>query len=83
MSLPDTLLDLLHKNDAPSKKKPSYPINASLRSYLREHGREVKLPVSYDDLARITYSVALKDKNGERYFLGESGLRYAGVGIYT
>jgi hypothetical protein len=68
MSLTDTLIELLHKNDAPSKKKPSYPINASLRSYLREHGREVKLPVTYDDLARITYSVALKDKNGKDTF---------------
>src|SRR5215210_541624 len=56
------------KSDAPSKKKPFYPINASLRSYLKDHGREVKLAVSYDDLARITYSVPLKDKNGKDTF---------------
>jgi hypothetical protein len=56
------------KSDAPSKKKPFYPINASLRNYLKEHGREVKLAVSYDDLARITYSVPLKDKNGKDTF---------------
>ncbi len=55
---------LENKNDAPSRKKPFYPINASLRNYLKTHGREVKLPVSYDDLARITYSIALKDKSG-------------------
>lgn len=56
------------KSDAPSKKKPFYPINASLRSYLKQHGREVKLSVTYDDLARITYSVPLKDKNGKDTF---------------
>lgn len=54
-----------NKNDAPSRKKPFYPINASLRRYLHNHGREVKLPVSYDDISRITYSVPLKDKNGK------------------
>ena len=56
------------KNDAPSKKKPFYPINSSLRTYLNNHGREVTLPVTYDDLARITYSVPLKDKNGKDTF---------------
>lgn len=56
------------KSDAPSKKKPFYPINHSLRSYLKQHGREVILPVTYDDLARITYSVPLKDKNGKDTF---------------
>lgn len=53
------------KTDAPSKKKPFYPINSSLRNYLKQHGREVSLAVSYDDLARITYSVPIKDKNGK------------------
>jgi len=56
------------KTDAPSKKKPFYAINNSLRSYLKQHGREVILPVTYDDLARITYSVPLKDKNGKDTF---------------
>src|SRR5215212_4608566 len=56
------------KSDAPSKKKPFYPINAALRNYLKQHGREVKLPVAYDDLARITYSVPLMDKNGKDTF---------------
>ncbi len=60
--------ELEKKSDAPSKKKPFYPINASLRSYLQQHGREVKLPVTYDDLARITYSIPLKDKNGKDTF---------------
>jgi hypothetical protein len=48
----------------PSRKKPLFPVNASLRTYLKHHGREVKLPVAYNDLLRFTYSVPLKDKNG-------------------
>ena len=49
----------------PSRKKPMYPVNEKLRNYLRIHGREVKLPVSYQDLLRSTYSLPLLDKNGK------------------
>ncbi|MGE5520752.1 MAG: hypothetical protein ACM3VS_12550 [Candidatus Dadabacteria bacterium] len=52
-------------NDKPSKKKPFYPINNQLRSYLVKHGREISLPVNYKDLLKITYSVPLLDKNGK------------------
>jgi hypothetical protein len=48
----------------PSRRKPIFPINDSLRGYLQQHGREVKLPVSYNDLLHVSYSVPLKDKNG-------------------
>jgi hypothetical protein len=49
----------------PSRKKPIFPIADPLRSYLKNHGREVKLPVTYRDLLQhITYSVPLKDKHG-------------------
>jgi hypothetical protein len=48
----------------PSRKKPMFPVHEKLRAYLKNHGREVKLPVSYSDLLRITYSLPLKDKNG-------------------
>lgn len=41
-----------------------FPVNEPLRNYLKHHGREVKLPVTYEDLLRITYSVPLKDKKG-------------------
>ena len=50
--------------DKPSKKKPIFPVIEPLRGYLKNHGREVKLPVSYKDLMHIMYSVPLKDKNG-------------------
>ena len=49
----------------PSRKKPMYPVNKALRHYLKQHGREVKLPVAYNDLLRYTFSVPLKDKNGK------------------
>lgn len=49
----------------PSKKKPIYPINHDLRKYLKHWGREVNLPVHYEDLLRFTYSVPLKDKSGK------------------
>ena len=52
-------------NDKPSRKKDIYPVNDDFRNYLKIHGREVKLPVSYRDLLRITYSVPLLDKSGK------------------
>lgn len=42
-----------------------FPVKDGLRNYLKVHGREVKLPVSYNDLLHITYSIPLKDKNGK------------------
>jgi len=54
-----------YTNEAPSRKKPFYPINNGLRAYLKKNGREVVLPVAYEDLSRITYSFPIKDKNGK------------------
>lgn len=51
--------------DKPSRKKPMYPVNDQLRNYLKLHGREVKLPVSYNDLLHYTWSTPIKDKNGK------------------
>lgn len=51
--------------DKPSRKKPMYPVCDALRRYLKHNGREVKLPVAYNDLLRYIYSVSLKDKNGK------------------
>jgi hypothetical protein len=51
-------------NNKPSRKKPFFPVNLELRSYLKTHGREVALPVSYNDLLHFTYSVPIKDKAG-------------------
>lgn len=51
--------------DKPSRKKPIFPVNDPLRGYLKHHGREIKLPVAYNDLLKFTYSVPLKDKAGK------------------
>src|SRR5882757_4893918 len=54
--------------DKPSRKKPMFPVNDRLRSYLKDHGREVKLPVAYRDLLNYTYAVPVLDKNGKDTF---------------
>jgi hypothetical protein len=50
--------------DRPSRKKPIFPVKAPLRAYLTKYGREVNLPASYNDLRNFTYTVPIKDKNG-------------------
>lgn len=42
-----------------------YPVSANLRSYLKNVGRDIKLPVSYRDLHQFTFSVPLRDKFGK------------------
>lgn len=51
--------------DKPSRKKPMFPVCDPLRAYLKHHGREVKMMVSYKTLLNYTYSVPLKDKTGK------------------
>jgi hypothetical protein len=48
-----------------SKKKPPFPINDQLYSYLTEYNRNIKIPVFYDDLLRFDGGVEVYDKNGE------------------
>jgi hypothetical protein len=50
-------------DNKPSRKKPMYPVNERLRYYLQSHGREVKLPVTYENLLNYTWAVPIKDKN--------------------
>lgn len=49
----------------PSRKKPFFPVNDELRSYLKTHGREIALPISYNDLMKFTYSLPIRDKAGK------------------
>jgi hypothetical protein len=65
MSITDKNDPLPKEDDKPSRKKPMYPVNETLRQYLRSHGREVKLPVTYDNLLNYTWAVPIKDKNGK------------------
>ena len=41
-----------------------YPVNSDFRHYLRSNGREVKLPIRYEDLMHFTWSTPILDKNG-------------------
>ncbi len=47
-----------------SKKKPAFPVSKELSKYLSKNGRNVKIPIQYDDLLRFQGSVAIYDKNG-------------------
>lgn len=49
----------------PSRKKQHYPVGTDLRRYLKTHGRETTLPVSYNDLLHFAYSVPIIDKAGK------------------
>jgi hypothetical protein len=48
-----------------SKKKPAFPVNGLLNEYLVEHGRNIKIPIFYDDLLRFQGSIVVYDKNDE------------------
>lgn len=48
-----------------SKKKKMFPISAELRKYLSEHGRDVAIPVSYQDLRHFAGSIVVRDKKGK------------------
>lgn len=52
------------KGDVPSKKKIPFKVNPSLRKYLQNYGRVIKLPIQYEDLMRYTASSALLDAEG-------------------
>ena len=47
-----------------SKKKPAYPITKLLSDYLTEQGRNIKIPIFYDDLIRFQGAVEIYDEKG-------------------
>jgi len=47
-----------------SKKKPAFPISKQLSDYLTEHGRNIKIPIFYDDLLRFQGAVEIYDEDG-------------------
>ncbi|MEA5402385.1 hypothetical protein VB776_05640 [Arcicella sp. DC2W] len=47
-----------------SKKKVPFKINLQLRKYLTKYGREIKMPIQYNDLLRFESSISLYDKFG-------------------
>ena len=46
-----------------SKKKPAYPITNMLSNYLTAQGRNIKIPIFYDDLLRFQGAVEIFDDN--------------------
>ena len=53
------------KDNIISKKKPIYPVNAALRSYLKYYGRAVKSEVQYQDLLHFNNSFPIYDRKGK------------------
>jgi hypothetical protein len=53
------------RGDAPSKKKPPYPVGKKLQRYLQKYDREKQIPFQYDDLLRFTTSMPLLNMEGE------------------
>ncbi len=47
-----------------SKKKPAYKISPPLSDYLTRHGRNIKIPIYYDDLLRFQGATSIFDKYG-------------------
>ncbi len=47
-----------------SKKKPTFKISSELSNYLTHHGRNIKIPIYYDDLLRFQGAVSIYDKYG-------------------
>ena len=49
----------------PTQRKPSFPISADLRGYLRRYKRERELPVTYERLRAFHEVIPLTDENGK------------------
>lgn len=49
----------------PTQRKPSFPINADLRNYLRRYRRERELPVTYERLRGFQEVIPLTDETGK------------------
>jgi hypothetical protein len=49
----------------PIMQKESFPISENLKEYLKQNGRDLELPLLYNDLINYSYADALKDKTGK------------------
>ncbi len=48
-----------------SKKKPAYKISKLLSDYLTRYGRNIMIPIYYDDLLRFQGSISIYDEHGK------------------
>jgi len=51
--------------DRPMMKKDAFPVSEGLQAYLKNHGRDIVLPIAYKDLLNYRYATALRDKKGK------------------
>ncbi len=51
--------------DRPMMKKDPFAVSEGLQAYLKNHGRDIKLPIAYRDLLNYRYATALRDKKGK------------------
>ena len=51
--------------DRPMMKKEAFPVSAELQTYLKNHGRDIKLPIAYKDLLNYRFATSLRDKKGK------------------
>ena len=51
--------------DRPMMKKDAFPVSEELQAYLKNHGRDIKLPIAYKDLLNYRFATALRDKKGK------------------
>lgn len=56
---------LSKETDRPMMKKDAFPVSEGLQAYLKNHGRDVKLPIGYRDLLNYRYATSLRDKKGK------------------
>src|ERR1700712_5639155 len=56
---------LSKETDRPMMKKDAFPVSEGLQAYLKNHGRDIKLPMAYNDLLNYRYATSLKDKKGK------------------
>jgi len=54
----------LKESDKPSRKKILFPVSKTLNAYLKHHAREIDLPLAHKDLLNFTWSIPIKDKDG-------------------
>jgi hypothetical protein len=66
MLFPEKSEDFQHNQ--PSRKKPMFPVIPELRAYLKEHGREAKLSITYKDLLHFTWSTPVLDRHGKNTY---------------
>jgi hypothetical protein len=66
MLFPENLQEI--ERNQPSRKKPMFAVMPALRGYLKEHGREVRIPISYKDLLNFTWSTPVLDRFGNNTY---------------